>query len=285
MLEDSRRTTRERILAFTRRFNRQPKSIDEVDRIIKDTDDAAANNTRPNTYAAAAAAPSSSTATPSDPRTADSSAHVSAPSSASTASSASFLLRPPKHRRHSGVMAVSREFKLPDLPWLCGTWHVTHSTLPMWRNKRNVRIVYTRIPGNRLDDLVTYQSRTSPEVKKVHGVDKPRKDGTYTWRGKGLLRVASSKWEVLGWGGGGADPNAEQWIVTYFARTGFTPAGIDIYSRKQEGLTPRTLQKLREALDRLDQGPKGGPQTEFGRLIASLQEVMIDDARGDVRVD
>jgi hypothetical protein len=30
----------------------------------------------------------------------------------------------------------------PSLDWLSGTWNVTHSTLPMWKNKRNVTITY-----------------------------------------------------------------------------------------------------------------------------------------------
>lgn len=79
----------------------------------------------------------------------------------------------------------------------------------MWRDKRNVRILYTRLPGDKLDDVATYQSQRSPELQRVHGIDRPRKDGSYTWRGKGMLQVASSRWEVLGWGGGGQ--TEEQW--------------------------------------------------------------------------
>lgn len=267
-----RRSTGDRIRAFTARFNRKPKSAIEKQRIVKEQEDVNGNLEPSNVSAH-------------DSGFASGSGSGTASASISTASSGAYAMRAPLHRRHSGMLAADPSFKLPDLPWLCGTWHVTHSTLPMWRNKRNVRIAYTRLPGNRLDDLVTYQRADGTEVKKVHGVDKTRKDGTYTWRGKGMLRVASSKWEVLGWGGGGADPKAEQWVVTYFARTGFTPAGIDVYARKQEGLSERTMAKLREALDRLDQGPKGGPPTEFGKLVASLFEVKRDMARGDIRVD
>lgn len=220
--------------------------------------------------------------------------------------SSAYILRPPfMQRQQSHLHASSKNFKLPDLPWLCGTWHVTHSTLPMWKNKRNVRITYTRLPGNKLDDLVTYQNKDDLKLQKVAGIDAPKKDGSYVWRGKGMLKVASSKWEVLGWGGGGSPKNGqpttngegaydepettsaivedetsgEQWVVTFFAKTLFTPAGIDIYSRKQNGLSAGTLEKLQRGLMRIDGSSKGKPKTDFGRLVNQIFEVSRDDAR------
>ena len=210
-------------------------------------------------------------------------------------------IRPPMtHRRFSSIHSVSSGFRLPDLPWLCGTWHVTHSTLPMWKNKRNVRIAYTRLPGNKLDDLVTYQNMNSKEIKTVQGIDTPKKDGAYLWRGKGVLKVASSKWEVLGWGGGGSavgtstiqmqDPassseDSEQWVVTYFAKTPFTPAGIDIYSRKSTGLSPTALEKVITALAKLDgRETKGAkPLNDLGRLVDQIFHVTSDDARAGLK--
>ena len=57
--------------------------------------------------------------------------------------------------------------------------------------------------------------------------------------------IASSHWEVLGYG----DLEAgDQWAVTYFAKTLFTPAGVDVYSRKKEGLTESVLKSIKEAL-------------------------------------
>ena len=57
--------------------------------------------------------------------------------------------------------------------------------------------------------------------------------------------IASSHWEVLGWGDleGG-----NQWAVTYFANTMFTPAGIDVYSRTKEALPEAFMTGIREAL-------------------------------------
>jgi hypothetical protein len=75
-----------------------------------------------------------------------------------------------------------------------GSWTVTYSTLPMWRNKRNVKITYSPLPTSskspykhpppkegaaatttetRLSDLVTYQTLKSTKIKSIRGIDKP----------------------------------------------------------------------------------------------------------------
>ena len=190
------------------------------------------------------------------------------------------LRAPQLHRTHSAIHTGPVNFHLPDIPWLCGTWHVTHSTLPMWRNKRNVRIVYTRLPSNRLDDLVSYQKMTSTEVHIVHGRDTPKKDGAFVWRGKGLLKVASSKWEVLGWGG--LEEGGEQWVVIYFAKTLLTPAGIDICSRKQAGLSDATVRKLQRGLSKIDGKDPNKPLGEFGKLVTEIHAIRVDGARPDI---
>jgi hypothetical protein len=96
-----------------------------------------------------------------------------------------------------------------DIDFLAGTWYVTHSSLPLWKNKRNVTITYTPIPptattkiagssGNdtKLDDLVQYQSRdaSKPKIHSVRGIDTPSRSnrGAWDWRGKGWLMIASS---------------------------------------------------------------------------------------------
>lgn len=134
-------------------------------------------------------------------------------------------------------------YTAPALDWLHGTWHVTHSTLPMWKSKSDVCITYSPISdSDKLDDLVTYHSShpspknptTKPKEKSVHGTSSPTvgKPGEFDWRGKGWLMIASSHWEVLGWG---TTERGFDWVVTYFAKTLFTPAGADIYLRKVEG--------------------------------------------------
>lgn len=193
---------------------------------------------------------------------------------------------------------ATRQQSPPAPAWLQGKWHVTHSTLPMWRSKRNVSITYTALPDSsppKIDDLVEYQalsSHTSPDdkLKSVHGVDTPVPDASgwaWDWRGKGWLVIASSRWEVLGYGNedegdddgdaGAAQAQAadqRQWVVTYFAKTLFTPAGLDLYSRHAEGLRPRTVEAIKAAL--------AGMEDEGMRKLAEgLFEVRMDGARKD----
>lgn len=46
--------------------------------------------------------------------------------------------------------------------------------------------------------------------------------------------IASSKWQLLGYNPPGED--GEEWAVTFFEKTLFTPAGLDIYARMEKGL-------------------------------------------------
>ncbi|KAH9861636.1 hypothetical protein J1614_011388 [Plenodomus biglobosus] len=192
----------------------------------------------------------------------------------------------------------------PTLQWLSGPWNVTHSTLPMWKKARNVRITYTPLTRSsssttpaQIDDVVTYQSLASDTVKSIHGVDRPfdvygsRADANaaataqattaavtadasqadraslgYNWRGKGWLMIASSKWEILGYGD---EQGGNAWVVTYFAKTLFTPAGVDFYSRKGS-LRPETLESIKAGLAGL-----GG---EVAKLAGEVFEVKMDDA-------
>ena len=97
-------------------------------------------------------------------------------------------------------------------------------------------------PQGAIDDHVEYQPLRSEKWKVVKGIDKPDDavESAYNWRGKGWLKIASSHWEVLGHGeqDGG-------WIVTFFEKTLFTPAGIDIYARQQGGLSKQLIDQIR----------------------------------------
>lgn len=164
-----------------------------------------------------------------------------------------------------------------------------------------MRITYTRIPGTnpvQLDDEVSYQALSSTKLKTINGVDKPfdipavvaggadKANGVaegqvsveetaslgYNWRGKGFLMVASSKWEILGYGDEELEVGENQWVVTYFAKTMFTPAGVDFYSRKGQ-LKPDMVERLKAALAGL-----GG---EVGALATQVFAVGMDHDRAD----
>ncbi|KAH8677836.1 hypothetical protein BX600DRAFT_506839 [Xylariales sp. PMI_506] len=154
-------------------------------------------------------------------------------------------------------------FVAPSLDWLARTWSVTHSTLSMWRSARNVRITYSPLANpevDGIDDLVEYEKKSS--LKSVQGIDKPDPStpGAWNWRGKGWLKIASSHWEILGWGerprlsgeGANGDTEVESWVVTWFAPTLFTKEGVDIYSDRREGLSKATLDEIMRALKNLN---------------------------------
>ncbi|KAJ5222149.1 uncharacterized protein N7469_011036 [Penicillium citrinum] len=161
-----------------------------------------------------------------------------------------------------------KKYDPPTNQFLMGTWHVTHSSLPLWKDKRNVNITYKEIEssgGNQIDDLVKYQAIGSDKIKSVHGVDTAdsRNPGAWNWRGKGWLKIASSHWECLGFGH--AD-ESNDWVVTYFAKTLFTPAGLDIYSRDKQGLSQNTVDEILQAL-------KGLEVKEITVLVESIFQI------------
>ncbi|MCJ1405899.1 hypothetical protein MMC11_009130 [Xylographa trunciseda] len=189
-------------------------------------------------------------------------------------------IRPPSL---SSSLTPPPTFTLPPISFLSGTWHVTHSTLPMWKTARNVTITYkplsTVVHGQpQLDDLVAYQPLHSDKRKTIAGVDTYSKDGhgAWDWRGKGWLKIASSRWEVLGWGvrereGEGAEESpdgAAGWVVTYFAKSIFSPAGIDVYTRGES---------LEEAmLERINDGLMTVEDEGFQKLVGTMFEVKRD---------
>ncbi|KAM5533309.1 hypothetical protein V8D89_012983 [Ganoderma adspersum] len=186
-----------------------------------------------------------------------------------------------------------------------GTWYVTHSTLPLWKSKKDVTITYTLKTSSsadgavKFDDVVEYRSKSdapSSTPSRVVGVDTlvtqsnvgtnapptsaasgsrplggsnantsdasssavpatspsadlpstsapnvtaspPKPAQTrYKWRGKGWLVIASSRWQLLGCSADPSPGSAGAWAVTYFEKTMFTPAGLDIYARTADGL-------------------------------------------------
>lgn len=95
----------------------------------------------------------------------------------------------------------------------------------------------------------------------------------WNWRGSGWLKVASSRWEVLGYGlfhPPSSTPAApREWALTFFASTIFSPAGIDIYSRDRTPLPFELLEGIKGALEKMeDEGLR--------RLGGELYEVVMD---------
>lgn len=121
----------------------------------------------------------------------------------------------------------------------------------MWKTNRNVTITYKSLENNAevLDDLVEYQPLNSSKRKRVEGVDTPDAStvAAYSWRGRGFLKIASSHWQVLGYG-----DDEGGWAVTYFAKTLFTPAGVDVYARRKGGLSDELLARITDEMKAVD---------------------------------
>jgi len=155
---------------------------------------------------------------------------------------------------------------------LMESWAVLATTLPLWKGRKNVTITYSPIegssPSDSFLDTVAFNNVKSPvgkEPSKIVGVDRNEKvppqagsDQTedvnvvngvrFTWTGKGLLSLTSSKWQILGYFLA-SDPNRrdEDWVVTYFGSTLFTPAGLDIYVRNPKVFDREKVRKIIEA--------------------------------------
>ena len=105
-----------------------------------------------------------------------------------------------------------------------------------------------------------------PQPKSIKGIDTPDGVGAWNWRGKGWLKIATSHWEILGWG----ERGDERWAVTWFAPSRFTPAGLDIYCSKKEGMSEGLCRDIIAALEGLE-------AKEVAELvIADMTEVKIE---------
>ncbi|KAL7421823.1 hypothetical protein Q5752_003594 [Cryptotrichosporon argae] len=141
-----------------------------------------------------------------------------------------------------------------DTQRFMGTWCVLWSTLPMWKDKRDVTITYTpTTTSSTFESIVEYfkpGSSTPSTVKGTETLTPGANGATFNWRGKGWLFFVSSHWEILGYG----EESGVEWLVSYFSKTLFTPAGLDIYVRKHgDRDVDAVISKVVEAL----QGVRG----------------------------
>jgi hypothetical protein len=196
-----------------------------------------------------------------------------------TAVSQTIKIRPPsKHTFHT-AKDIDLDIQAPTFEWLSGTWTVSYTSLPLWNDKQNVRISYAKVDPSAstdkmpdLDDSVLYQKLGQSKDSSVYGISRPVEiEGVpfgmaYSWRGKGWLRVATSQWEVLGWGKDEEAETPNDWVVTSFSKTLFTPAGLDIYTRTKESLSAVTLAKIKEQLE-------GLADEDWSAMVKSIYEV------------
>lgn len=128
------------------------------------------------------------------------------------------------------------ESTLADL--LPGTWVIAATNFPMWLTGERVDPTFTyglvSTDPLVLSDEVAFTT-SEGEAKTILGQDTWRGE-EFVWRGKGILKVAKSRWSVSGMS---EDGNV---VAIVFSKSIATPAGIDIVVR--EGATvdePRTM--------------------------------------------
>lgn len=112
---------------------------------------------------------------------------------------------------------------------LSGIWYLRQSTFPMWHKEgvSNVTFNYTLIEKDGkavLKDEVKYKKRDKD--KSIAGFDKEDgANGSYIWRGKGILALVKTSWKVKWMSRSG------NCMVISFEKTFATPAGVDILTR------------------------------------------------------
>lgn len=130
-----------------------------------------------------------------------------------------------------------------------GRWWIVASTFPMWLKggRRNPCFNYRVVADGEawaLDDRVAYQRNGRERV--IAGVSRPldAEATHFTWRGRGWLAIARSRWE-----GFAPDPERPDVVAVLFERTLFTPAGLDVIARSEtldDGILHATAQRLRQ---------------------------------------
>ena len=110
-----------------------------------------------------------------------------------------------------------------------GTWFVLATNFPMWTKGKRTRprFIYSNVRtvnGVRcFDDTVAYEE--GGRTKTIVGVDTQQPDSSFLWRGRGWLRLFTSRWEIISVA---AD---QQCLAISFTKTWATPAGIDLIAR------------------------------------------------------
>ncbi|KAF2691973.1 hypothetical protein K458DRAFT_425819 [Lentithecium fluviatile CBS 122367] len=137
-------------------------------------------------------------------------------------------------------------FQAPLEDAFLGEWYMIRSSNNFWKDKRNVRLQYTTA-GSHIEDRAFYQTTSSEAIKSIVGKDTRSEEGVgvYVWQGKGLLRVASSQWEVLSFT---ARSGGRDWMLVFAHPSIFTAAAINLMCRRKEGLGEEDMQAVEEWL-------------------------------------
>ena len=120
---------------------------------------------------------------------------------------------------------------------LPGLWRIRASNFAMWlsgkRSDPTFRYTMLREHPLRLRDEVAYRTRDGSTKRIIGTDDHDPRTGGFVWRGNGILRPLSSRWQVR------ALADDDRVAVIGFTKSLVTPAGIDIVTR--DGVDPAEL--------------------------------------------
>ncbi|KAL9009987.1 MAG: hypothetical protein Q9173_005037 [Seirophora scorigena] len=145
-------------------------------------------------------------------------------------------------------------FQPPSTNDLLGDWWIVQTSLPYWRDKRNVKITYTQLANDNtatlsVQDDASYQLLDSDKTKMIRGIntlsqrDQP---GAWDWRGTGWVKIVSNHWKILAYGPGGGEEM--EWLLIHTEKSFFTPAAVHVYSRVKTALPRFVKDALVDAL-------------------------------------
>jgi hypothetical protein len=129
------------------------------------------------------------------------------------------------------MSAITPLIAQSSLSHMEGTWYVNMSNFKMWLkgDKLYPKFNYSiKTKGNSigLKDVVSYQK--NKKEKTIIGFDKPENTPStrFTWRGKGLLFLFKSKWEIVF--------QNSHYTIIHFQKTIATAEGYDVISREKK---------------------------------------------------
>lgn len=139
---------------------------------------------------------------------------------------------------------------------LQGTWHLIYSNFSMWKDDSISDVTFNYTPEEKdgkavMLDEVKYLK--DGKEKTVTGYDYPEDDSKFTWRGKGLLAMLSSNWQVEWFN------HDQSCVIISFEKTLVTPAGIDILTRGKQPADEiiKQAQQIIKMNDRLHKAAEG----------------------------
>lgn len=127
-----------------------------------------------------------------------------------------------------------------------GKWYILLTNFPMWLkgDKTSPTFNYTVETQNGITGLRDeVQSWKNGKKQQILGFDTPLDETNrrFQWRGKGLLSLLSSRWEII------YLDVTKEWAIIHFEKTFFTPEGYDVIARSQR-ISPETLANIQSVL-------------------------------------